>query len=260
MMVSSNLCMMSNIKLINQLYIKYSSQNSRVKSIKVDLSPWEQGRPEINPTEIIERCYRQIFFHAMESDRDVNLESQFKNGSITVRDFVRGLLLSDRFYRGYVACNSNQRIVQQVIGRALGRPVYDVSETISWSILIAEKGFGAFVDAVLDSSEYMDRFNYWSVPEQINRKLPGRDQGELPIYQRLPRYADDWRDRMIDRKMMMSPYEFTLRMMPRSSVDRLIYEKPSGRSRQLWVVFLLIASLSSISIILIIFNAMFEVR
>ena len=251
---------MSNIKSINQLYIKYSSQNSRVKSIKVGLSPWEQGRQELTVTEVIERCYRQIFFHAMESDRDLNLESQLKIGSITVRDFVRGLLLSDRFYRGYVACNSNQRIVEQVIGRVLGRPVYDVSETISWSILIAEKGFSAFVDAVLDGSEYMDRFNYWSVPEQINRRLPGRDQGELPIYQRLPRYADDWRDRLIDRKMMMSPYEFKLRMLPRSSVDRLIYEMPSGRSRQLWVAFLLIASLSSISIVLIIFNAMFEVR
>ena len=251
---------MSNINSIDQLYIKYSSQSSRVKSIKVDLSQWEQGRPDNNPAEVIERCYRQIFFHAMQSDRDIFLESQLKNGSITVRDFVRGLLLSDRFYRGYVACNSNQRVVEQVVGRVLGRPVYDISETISWSILIAEKGFGEFVDAVLDSSEYMERFSYWSVPEQINRQLPGRDQGELPIYQRLPRYADDWRDRLIDRKMMMSPYDFTLRMMPSSSVARLIYESPSGRSRQLWVAFLLIASLSSISIILLIFNAMFEVR
>ena len=45
----------------------------------------------------IEQAYRQIFFHAMKCDRDVNLESQFRDGSITTRDFIRGLLLSRRF-------------------------------------------------------------------------------------------------------------------------------------------------------------------
>jgi len=245
---------------MNQLYIKYSTQNSRVRRVQVNLSRFEQERPEIDKEEAIERCYRQIFFHAMECDREIFLESQLKTGSITVRDFVRGLLLSERFYRGYVACNSNQRLVEQVIGRVFGRPVYDKSETISWSILIAEKGFGVFVDTILDSAEYMEKFSYWAVPEQINRQLPGRDRGEMPIYQSLPRYEDAWRDCLIERKMMISPSEFRLRMIPRSSVDRLIYERPTGRSRQLWVSFLLITALSSITIILFIFNAMFEVR
>ena len=76
-------------------------------------------------SEIIERCYRQIYFHAMRCDRDRFLESQLRSGSITVRDFIRGLLLSDRFYRGYIECNGNDRVVEQVIGRVLGRPVSD---------------------------------------------------------------------------------------------------------------------------------------
>ena len=45
----------------------------------------------------IEKAYRQIFFHAMKCDRDVNLESQFLDGGITTRDFIRGLLLSGGF-------------------------------------------------------------------------------------------------------------------------------------------------------------------
>ena len=44
---------------------------------------------------VVEAGYRQIFFHAFKTDRDVNLESQLKDGQITVRDFIRGLLLSD---------------------------------------------------------------------------------------------------------------------------------------------------------------------
>ena len=140
----------------------------------------------------------------MNCDRDRFLESQLKSGSITVRDFIRGLLLSDRFYRGYVECNSNDRIVEQVIGRVLGRPVYGLNETKSWSIVVAEEGFTAFVDAILDSTEYFERFGFDGIPEQVNRTLPGRSQGETPIYQRLPRYGESWRDRLIRDGLMIS--------------------------------------------------------
>ena len=46
---------------------------------------------------LIEASYRQIFFHAFKQDREPYLESQLRNGQITVRDFIRGLLLSDTF-------------------------------------------------------------------------------------------------------------------------------------------------------------------
>ena len=50
----------------------------------------------------IEQAYRQIFFHAMKCDRDVNLESQFRDGSITTRDFIRGcVMLSTLLVRLY---------------------------------------------------------------------------------------------------------------------------------------------------------------
>ncbi len=67
---------------------------------------------------VIQQAYRQIFFHAMRSDRDVNLESQLRNGNITVRDFIRGLLLSKRFRDDYYQCSTNYRMVDQVVGRA----------------------------------------------------------------------------------------------------------------------------------------------
>ena len=50
---------------------------------------------------LIEQAYRQIFFHAMRCDRDLFLESQLRSGYITMRDFIRGLLLSERFQQGY---------------------------------------------------------------------------------------------------------------------------------------------------------------
>ena len=142
----------------------------------------------------IEDAYRQVFFHAMKCDRDINLESQFRSGSITARDFIRGLLLSRRFQEGYVTCNTNYRLVDQVIGRVLGRQTHGQSERISWSILIAEKGFNTFVDEILNSDEYMQSFGYDEIPSQRTRVIPGKPTGEQPIYQQLPRYDADWRD------------------------------------------------------------------
>ena len=120
-------------------------------------------------SEIIEKCYRQIYFYAMNCDRDWFLESQLMSGSISVRDFIRGLLLSDRFYRGYVECNGHDRVVKQVIGRVLGRPIYGSDEVNSWSIVIAEQGSAAFVEAILESSEYFDRFCIDGIYQQVIR-------------------------------------------------------------------------------------------
>ena len=210
-------------------------------------------------SQMIDKCYRQIFFHAMSFDRDLFLESQFKSGSITVRDFVRGLLLSERFYNGYVSCNSNDRIVEQVVGRVLGRPVYGADEKRSWSIVIAEQGFSGFVDAVLDSSEYFERFGNDEIPEQVNRILPGRSQGDMPTYQRLPRYGESWRERLIRDGLMMSIDAFNKFSRP-MTVSRLIYDKPEGRLFKLWLLFLIVAGTGSLYLVLLIFREMFAIR
>lgn len=194
----------------------------------------------------------------MSCDRDRFLESQFKSGSITVRDFIRGLLLSNRFYKGYVECNGNDRIVEQVIGRVLGRPVYGLNEIKSWSIVVAEQGFAAFVDAILDSPEYFERFGIDGIPEQVNRILPGRSQGEMPIYQRLPRYGESWRDQLIRDGLMISVDAFNKINRP-MTVSRLIYEKPEGRLFKLWIVFLVVLGTGSISLFLLVFHQMFTI-
>ena len=210
-------------------------------------------------SEMIDKCYRQIFFHAMSFDRDLFLESQFKSGSITVRDLVRGLLLSERFYNGYVSCNSNDRIVEQVVGRVLGRPVYGADEKRSWSIVIAEQGFSGFVDAVIDSTEYFERFGNDEIPEQVNRILPGRSQGDMPIYQRLPRYGESWRERLIRDGLMMSIDAFNKFSRP-MTVSRLIYDKPEGRLFKLWLLFLIVGGTGSLYLLLLILRQMFTIR
>ncbi len=148
---------------------------------------------------LIEQAYRQIFFHAFKADRDAVLESQLRSSQISAREFIRQLLRSDKFRNDFYRCNSNYRVVEQVVGRVLGRPVHGEQERIAWSIVIAEQGLPAFIDALIDSPEYLETFGEDLVPYQRSRVLAGQAVGTIPFNQQAPRYNAYWRDTMARR-------------------------------------------------------------
>lgn len=176
--------------------LEYSpvSQNQRVSSYEV---PGEE-QPRIFSTDnllsstdldaLIEAAYRQLFFHAFAVDRESTLESQLRNGNISVRDFVRGLLLSDTYRRSFYELNNNYRFVEQTVQRVLGRDVYGEKEKIAWSIVVATKGIVGFVDELLNTEEYLSAFGYDTLPYQRRRVLPSRTEGERPFNIKSPRY------------------------------------------------------------------------
>ncbi|MCY7285632.1 MAG: phycobilisome rod-core linker polypeptide [Cyanobacteria bacterium CAN_BIN43] len=173
-----------------------SSQNQRVAGYEVG----SDEQPRIYSTEnllddsdignLIEAAYRQIFFHAFATDRERFLESQLRSGQITVRDFVRGLVLSDTYRRSFYDLNSNYRFVEQTVQRVLGRDVYNNQEKLAWSITVATKGIVGFIDQLLDSPEYIEAFGYDILPYQRRRVLPGRTEGERPFNIKSPRYDE----------------------------------------------------------------------
>lgn len=170
------------------------SQNQRVAAYEI---PGDE-QPRIFTTDnllssgdmdnLIEAAYRQIFFHAFAWDREPALESQLRNGQSTVRDFIRGLLLSKTFRNSFYEKNSNYRFVEQCVQRLLGRDVYSEREKIAWSIVVATKGISGFVDQLLNSDEYLNNFGYNTVPYQRRRVLHSRNEGERPFNIKSPRY------------------------------------------------------------------------
>jgi phycobilisome rod-core linker protein len=176
--------------------LEYSpaSQNQRVSGYEVpgDEQPRTYSTDNLlSPSDmdnLIEAAYRQMFFHAFAADRERFLESQLRNGQLTVRDFVRGLLLSDTYKRSFYDLNSNYRFVEQTVQRVLGRNVYSEREKIAWSIVVATKGIVGFVDDLLNSEEYLQAFGYDTLPYQRRRVLPGRSEGERPFNITSPRY------------------------------------------------------------------------
>ena len=178
--------------------LEYSptSQNQRVAGYEIssEEQPWIYNlenlldSSEIN--DLINAAYRQVFNEQqmIAANRQKPLESQLRNGQITVRDFIRGLVLSDSFRRRNYEPNNNYRFAQMCIQRLLGREVYNEEEKIAWSIVIATKGLRGFIDDLLNSDEYLSNFGYDTVPYQRRRILPQRPQGDLPIA-RMPRYG-----------------------------------------------------------------------
>jgi len=217
-----------------------SSQNQRVNGYEVlgDEAPRIYTLDDLpSPTEmdaLIWACYRQVFNEQqmIRHHRQVTLESQFRCRQITVRDFIRGLSLSDSFRRLNYETNTNYRFVEMCIQRLLGRQVYDQRETLAWSIVLATKGLQGFIDQLTSSDEYLETFGDNTVPYQRRRVLPQRSLGELP-FARMARYDQyhlkqlqamggwrSWSNGVVDRSAAV--YRRVIVTVPALSVAALI--------------------------------------
>ncbi|NEP40158.1 MAG: phycobilisome rod-core linker polypeptide CpcG [Okeania sp. SIO2G4] len=179
------------------LEYKPISQNSRVAGYEIpgDDQPMIYSAESLPSgsgwDELIWAAYRQIYseHQILKRDRQIFLESQLKNGQLTVRDFIRGLVISDPFRRNNYDTNSNYRFVELCVQRVLGRDVYSEKEKIAWSIVVATKGIEGFIDELVNSEEYLDNFGFDTVPYQRRRVIPQRDGGETPFNLKTPRYG-----------------------------------------------------------------------
>lgn len=175
-----------------------SSQNQRVEGYEVPgdeqsgIFTLEQNHAPEEVDALITAAYRQVFHEQqmLKSNRQMLLESQLRGGLISVKDFVRGLVISDAFRTWNYEVNNNYRFAELCVQRLLGRNVYDEKETLAWSIVLATKGVEGLVNALMSSEEYVTNFGDRTVPYQRRRVLPQRSQGELP-FERIPRYTRD---------------------------------------------------------------------
>ncbi|MEL6815824.1 MAG: phycobilisome rod-core linker polypeptide [Cyanobacteria bacterium J06598_3] len=188
---------------IAQLQYPTHSQNQRVHGFEV---PGDE-QPRIFSTEnqllpsemdvLIQAAYRQIYHEQqmLTYNRERFLESQLRARQITVRAFIRGLVLSDSFRRLTFESNNNYRFVEICVQRILGRNLYNEREKLSWSIFLATRGLQGFVDELLNSEEYLSSFGDAIVPYQRRRILPQHALGEV-TFEHMARYGTDYRDNL----------------------------------------------------------------
>lgn len=180
-----------------------TSQNQRVAGFEIPgdeqprLYTYTNQMSSSELEDLIRAAYRQVFNEQqlLVHNRQTLLESQLKHGLITVKDFIRGLATSNTFRDRNYAPNNNYRFVQMCVQRLLGRDVYSDREKLAWSTVLATKGLYGFIDALLDSDEYMEAFGENTVPYQRRRILPQQSSGNLP-FARMPRYGADYRQKL----------------------------------------------------------------
>ena len=131
----------------------------------VELIP---GDADAEKEQIIRAIYRQVLGNAyvMDSERQVVLESQFKLGEISVREFVRRLAKSDLYRSRFFESCSRYRYIELAFRHLLGRAPADFEEMRAHAERLDSKGYDADIDSFLDSGEYQDYFDEWSVPYQ----------------------------------------------------------------------------------------------
>nr|UAD84130.1 phycobilisome rod-core linker polypeptide [Gracilaria changii] len=178
-----------------------STQNQRVDGF--EYLPGEE-QPKIYTTddvptaiemdEIIWAAYRQIFSEHQILARTAQpfLESQLRFNQIKVKDFIKGLLLSESFRVLNYNFNNNYRFVEMCIQRVLGRDIYNQREKLAFSIIVASKGLKAFFNTLLDSDEYIENFGDNTVPYQRRRVIAQRSKGEVPFNLKTPRMGKDF--------------------------------------------------------------------
>lgn len=127
---------------------------------------------------VIRTVYRQVLGndHIMASERLGSAESLLKNGSITVREFVRCVAKSELYKSKFFYNCFQTRVIELNFKHLLGRAPYDESEVIEHLDRYETEGFDADIDSYIDSQEYQDSFgenivpNYRGFETQRNQK------------------------------------------------------------------------------------------
>lgn len=127
---------------------------------------WTPGLSDAELETIIQAVYRQVLGNAyvMESERLATAESQFKDGTYSVRDFVRAVAKSDLYRSRFFETCARYRYIELAYRHLLGRAPNGYDEMKMHSGILDSEGFEADIDAFIDSDEYQDKFGQDFVP------------------------------------------------------------------------------------------------
>ncbi|MGA1623419.1 MAG: phycobilisome rod-core linker polypeptide [Synechocystis sp.] len=149
---------------IQGLELPQSYYNAAAKRQKYAMKP---GLSASEKTAAIKAAYRQIF------ERDITraysqsisyLESQVRNGDISMKEFVRRLAKSPLYRKQFFEPFINSRALELAFRHILGRGPSSREEVQKYFAIVSSGGLPALVDALVDSQEYADYFGEETVP------------------------------------------------------------------------------------------------
>ncbi|BFM39956.1 phycobilisome rod-core linker polypeptide [Synechocystis sp. LKSZ1] len=149
---------------IQGLSLPQSYFNAAAKRQKFVMKP---GLSESEKSAVVKAAYRQVF------ERDITraysqsisyLESQVRNGDISMKEFVRRLAKSPLYRKQFFEPFINSRALELAFRHILGRGPSSREEVQKYFAIVSGGGLSALVDALVDSQEYADYFGEETVP------------------------------------------------------------------------------------------------
>jgi phycoerythrin-associated linker protein len=117
-------------------------------------------------TTIIRTVYQQVLGrqYIMESERLEGAESLFRNGYLSVREFVRAVAKSGLYREKFFENCNPYHFIELNFKHLLGRAPQNKAEMLHHFTILQEQGVEAEIDSYIDSSEYQERFGEEVVP------------------------------------------------------------------------------------------------
>jgi phycobilisome core-membrane linker protein len=146
------------------LELPQSFYNAAQRRQKFAMRPGLSG---VEKAEVIRAAYRQIFERDITkaySQADSYLETNVKNGDISMKEFVRRLCKSPLYRQQFYDRFVNSRVVELAFRHILGRGLSSREEFTRYFDIVSAGGLNALVDALVDTPEYSDYFGEEYVP------------------------------------------------------------------------------------------------
>jgi len=116
---------------------------------------------------VIKACYRQIFERDISKAYNLqfyDLESQVKNGQLSIKEFVRCIGKSAIYRKQFYETFVNSRVIELAFKHFLGRGLSSIEEFQRNFAIISSRGLDGLIDSIINSSEYADYFGEETVP------------------------------------------------------------------------------------------------
>ena len=145
----------------------------------------------------VRAAYRQIFERDIEpyvasSSEFRNLESRLGNGEITVKEFIEGLGCSTLYQKEFYTPYPNTKVIELGTKHFLGRAPLDQQEIRKYNQILATQGLRAFINAMLNSTDYAQAFDEDTVPYNLYQTLPAANfPNTQTLYNRLTKQTKD---------------------------------------------------------------------
>jgi phycobilisome core-membrane linker protein len=125
---------------------------------------------------VIRAAYRQIFERDVEpyiaQNEFTALESRLGNGEITLKEFVEGLGNSNLYIKEFYTPYPNTKVIELGTKHFLGRAPKNQAEIREYNVILASQGLRGFITAMVNSAEYAEVFDEYTVPYRRFPTLP----------------------------------------------------------------------------------------